>query len=433
VRFVLYFNGPAKTPVDITLELLSVEAVREDGQQFPVLTHPVSISSLEVVARQLLLAESFLPQGRYKKLRLVIPKARLRRGGKGIDLAVPPEGFLMPVNFEIKSGEATPLFMTWNVERAIEQEAFLRPAFRFAGRGKELRGVIAYVSNEESNTLSVIDRSTDRVVDVVGVGNRPKGIVVSPDTSRAFVVNSHSHTLTVLDVKNNRVLHTVNLEIGGRPSDLVITPDGETLYVTNTFLNTVSAIDSVSFQTLETIPVGRRPVALALDSKGARLLVANHGSNTVSVIDTRNNRVTTTISVEFKPAWIAINPTAAQAFVVHLRSPLLSIISLSTLRVTRTTNIGTAAAVLPDGITGRVFAAIVRRNRLALFDINLNTELDSVAVGEDPHRMALDANRGKLYVVNRSSDSVTVIDRNTRRVRATIPVGKLPYAIAIVR
>ena len=53
-------------------------------------------------------------------------------------------------------------------------------------------------------------------------------------------------------------------------------------------------------------------------------------------------------------------------------------------------------------------------------------------VGEEPRYLALEPDREKLYVVNRGSGTVTVIDRFSRRVRATIQVGKRPYAIAIV-
>jgi len=432
-RLVLYLNGPSKTPWNLTLELVSVEALREDGASFPILTEALRLNSLDVVGRQLLLAETFLPQGRYEKLRLRIPTARLHQEGKGIDLAVPPEGFLLPVGFEIRPAEATPLFLTWEVERTIEREAFLRPAFTFEGRARTPRGVIAYVSNEGSDTVSVIDRSTDRVVDVILVGKAPRGIAISPDTSRAFVVNSGSSTLSILDVNTNRVLHTVNLEAGASPSDLAIAPDGRTLYVVNTALNTVSALDPVSFQTLQTIPVGLQPVALALAPRGALLLVANSGSHTVSVVDTSRHLVVTTIPVEFQPVWVAVEPTGALAFVAHQGSPRLTILSLSTLRVVKTVNGGIATAVLPDETTGRVFLARGGLNRVSFFDVNLNAELDSVAVGADPYRLALDPDRGKLYVVNRGSDSVTVLDRASRRIRAVIPVGRHPSAIAVVR
>ncbi len=435
--FVLFLNGPPKTPFSITLDLAAMEAVREDGTAYPLLTQPKQIESLSVVERQILLAEAFLPPGKYREISMRIPKARLARGGQTTDLSVPPEGFLLPASFEVRPGETAPLFMNWNVEQSVEGQVFLRAAFTFSGPVMDLRGVLAYVTNEDSDTVVIIDRSTDRVINVIEVGNRPRGIVVSPllspDSSRAFVVNSGSNNLTILDVKNQKVLHTANLEIGANPSAIAISPDGRTLYIANTALNSVSVMDASSFQTIQLIPVGQRPMALALDPNGTTLLVANMVGNSVSVIDTRRNTVTATIPVEFQPVWVAVEPSGTRAFVAHLRSLRLAVISLATLQVETRANVGAAAAVLPDPATGRLFIALPTQNRLSYFDANINAELASTAVGREPHRLALDNDRGKLYVVNQGSDSVTVVEKDTRRVRTEIPTCKRPYDIAIIR
>jgi YVTN family beta-propeller protein len=74
-----------------------------------------------------------------------------------------------------------------------------------------------------------------------------------------------------------------------------------------------------------------------------------------------------------------------------------------------------------------------QQNRVALFDMNLNVELGSVQVGAKPFRIALDPTRDKLYVVNREGGSVTVLDRVSRRVERTIPVGKRPYGVVVLR
>jgi len=81
----------------------------------------------------------------------------------------------------------------------------------------------------------------------------------------------------------------------------------------------------------------------------------------------------------------------------------------------------------------RVFVALLSGNRLGLFDPSIDAELSSVAVGKEPNRLALDADREKVYVVNRGSDSVTVVDRNSRLVISEIPTTKRPFGIAIVR
>lgn len=433
-RFVLYLNGPPKSPLQVMFELTAIEAERDVGVRAPVPLAPVRIDSLEVVDRQRLLAEAFLPPGRYRTLVLRIAKARTRQEGTWLDLAVPPEGFAVGVDFEIRTGQATPLFMTWDVSRTIEREVFLRPAFAFEGRAQELRRVLAYVTNEGSDTVSVIDRFTDRVVDVIEVGRAPRGIVVAPDKSRAFVVNALSQSLAVLDVNTNRVVHYTNLEAGAASADLAITPDGRTLYLTNTALNSVSAISTSSFQTLETIPVGLRPVALAMSPQRAQLLVANSGTNTVSVVDTARNVVAATLTVDFQPAAPAIDAGGTLALVPHLASPRLAVVSLTGLQVVRTVNPGPAAAALLDTdlAPSRVFLAQPRVNRVSFFDITLNAERDAIPVGDDPHRLVLDPEREKVYVVNRGSGDVTVIDKHSHRVRTTIQVGQRPYAMAIV-
>ncbi|MBI4522602.1 MAG: beta-propeller fold lactonase family protein [Deltaproteobacteria bacterium] len=417
----------------MTIELASMEAIRQDGTSYPIVPRLKSIESLNIVDRQILLAETFLPPGKYREFRIRIPKARLIRGSETVDLAVPPDGFSLGVDLEMSAGETTPLFMSWNVEESIERQVFFRPAFAFIGRTKEPRGVLAYVTNEDSNSVTIIDRSIDRVIDVIEVGVRPKGIVVSPDSSRAFIVNSGSHSLTILDLRDQKILHTANLEIGANPSDVAIHPEGRTLYIANTALNSVSVVDSASFQTIDLIPVGQRPASLALDPGGTTLLVANSGDNTVSVIDTRRNRISTTVPVEFQPVWVAVDSSGTRALVAHLRSLRLVMISLSSLQVERKVNVGIAAAAVPDGNSPRVFIALPTQNRLSYFDLNIDGEIGSVTVGREPSSLALDRDRGKVYVVDRGSDSITVVERDTRRKRTEIPTGKRPYDIAIVR
>ncbi len=433
-RVVVYLNGPAQSPLPVAFDLVSIEAVRADGTRAPVSTPPTTVNSLEIVGRQRLLAEGFVPYARYTGLALGIARARVRQEGRWTDLSVPTEGVVLPGEFEVRRGEASALFLTWDVGRAIEGEAFFRPAFAVEGRAQELRGVLAYVTNEAADTMSVIDRDTDRVVSVLEVGRGPKGVTVSTDATRAYVVNSAAHTLTVIDVNMGRVIHTTNLEVGAGASDIVVTPDGGTLYVSNTALSSVSAISATSFQLLRSVPVGLRPIFLAVVPNRPLLLAVNTASHDLSAIDTARNVVVATVPLDLQPSGVAVDAGGTQAFVSHLGSPRLSVVSLSSFRVVRTANAGAASSVLldRDGNIGRVFLPQPRAPRLSVFNVTLNAEIGVVEVGAQPRDMALDTDREKLYVVNRGSNSVTVVDRNSQRVRATIQVGKGPYAIAIV-
>src|SRR5258708_19237662 len=54
------------------------------------------------------------------------------------------------------------------------------------------RGPRVYVSNEDSNNISVIDSATDEVTGTIFVGKRPRGIRLSPDGKMLFVALSGS-------------------------------------------------------------------------------------------------------------------------------------------------------------------------------------------------------------------------------------------------
>jgi len=55
--------------------------------------------------------------------------------------------------------------------------------------------------------------------------------------------------------------------------------------------------------------------------------------------------------------------------------------------------------------------------------------MGTIAVGSSPRSLALDPEARKLYVVNRGSDSISVIDKTTKKEEQDIPVGKRPYGI----
>lgn len=433
-RVILYLNGPPKTPVDLSMQVTGIQVVREDGTVWPVVQESRELRSLEIVGRQIQLGEGAVPPGRYTHIVLTVGRAWLRQEGKVVDLSVPSEGLKVAFRLEVSPRQVLPLFLTWRVDESVEREVFLRPVFVVESRQPELRGLMAYVTNEGSDSVAVIDRAQERVVSVIEVGQGPRGIVLHPDSSRAYVVNNRSDSLSVIDVKTNRILHTVNLEVQGRATDVAITPDGRTLYVANTGLNTISAIDAISFQTLASIRVGNEPRGLAVDPQGGRLYVANSLDSTLSVIDTARQQVVATAAVEARPYALALDESGIRLFVGHLGSANLLVLSPVTLRPLRSVHVGLGVvAIIPELTPNRLFVAQQDTNQVLVFDTQLGVEVGRFPRTAGPRNLALDVDRGKLYVVNRAEDSVGIYDRVSRRPAATIQVGRQPYAIAIVR
>ena len=97
--------------------------------------------------------------------------------------------------------------------------------------GRAEAGPTAWVSNEKDNTLSVIDVGTLEVVDTIPVGQRPRGIVFSPDYATLYICASDSDAVQVLDVATRKIV--ADLPSGADPEFFALDPDGRHLYIAN--------------------------------------------------------------------------------------------------------------------------------------------------------------------------------------------------------
>jgi YVTN family beta-propeller protein len=85
---------------------------------------------------------------------------------------------------------------------------------------------------------------------------------VTPDGSKVYVTNVNSNTVSVIDTATNTVIATI--PVGTTPQGVAVTPDGSKVYVANSDSNTVSVIDTATNTVSATTPVGSYPVAFGV-------------------------------------------------------------------------------------------------------------------------------------------------------------------------
>src|SRR3981081_1798723 len=113
---------------------------------------------------------------------------------------------------------------------------------------------LAYVSNEKSNTVSVIDTAKWEVVRTIKVGQRPRGIEFTRDQKYVLVAVGDDDTIQMIDTKTNQIADS--LPSGPDPELFVQDATGKTLYVANENDNTVTIIDLEKRVRLGAIPRG---------------------------------------------------------------------------------------------------------------------------------------------------------------------------------
>lgn len=285
----------------------------------------------------------------------------------------------------------------------------------------------AYITNQTENTVSVINVTTNTVIDTISVGANPCGVEVSPDGKNVYVINNDDNTVNVINTFYNSI--TATIPVGVEPRGICISPDGSKLYVTNNQDNTLNVIDAHTNNVIATVPVGYRAYGVAISPDGSKVYVTNHSALSVHILNTATNTVSDTIPVGSGPLGIAFSLDGLKAYVANLYSNSISVINTTTQTVSATIPVGAepwCIAIHPDG--SKIYVTNFLSNTVSVINTATNTVSTSVNVGLNPTGISISPDGSKVYVVNHNDNTVTVINTLTNTVMSTITVGSIPLA-----
>jgi YVTN family beta-propeller protein len=80
------------------------------------------------------------------------------------------------------------------------------------------------VASRGSNTVVVINATTNTVTTSIPVRNTPNGIAITPDGTKVYVINFLADTVSVIDTATNLVSTTVDLQ-AEEPAYVTVSPD----------------------------------------------------------------------------------------------------------------------------------------------------------------------------------------------------------------
>jgi YVTN family beta-propeller protein len=137
-----------------------------------------------------------------------------------------------------------------------------------------------------SGTVSVIDTTSLTVLKTIEVGLHPTGMTLSPAGDRVYVTNANSDTVSVISTLTDAVIGTLCVGglgsgealLGGSPNAVTVSPDGQTLFVANAAQNAIAVVDANprgGEAVRGLIPTGWYPTAITLDESGSRLFIAS--------------------------------------------------------------------------------------------------------------------------------------------------------------
>lgn len=243
---------------------------------------------------------------------------------------------------------------------------------------------LIYVPNSESSSVDVIDPATGKIIHHYPVGRNPQHVVPSYDLKTLFVLNDQSNSVTEIDPATGRLGKTIPVT---DPYNMYFTPDGNYAIVVEEARQTLAFRDPHTMALRETVPVDCQGIDhLDFSANGRYLLASCEFSGKMMKLDVAAHKV---------DGYLALGPHASPQDV----------------------------RVSPDG---RVFYVADRyKAGVWLIDGDALKIVGFLPTAPDAHGLYLGRDSYELYVTNRNSSSISVIDTQTRKVTAT---WLLPHA-----
>ena len=346
----------------------------------------------------------------------------------------------------------------------------------------------AYVTNQGSATVTVLDVVNVRLDRELPVAPNPVAVAASPTRNEVYVLNAGMQpgqgSISVIDTEHNALAATI--AVGRDPDSIDVDTNGKLAYVANRGSNSVTVVDLEARRAKAQIGVGEEPDAASLSPDGKTLVVANRGGNSVTLIDAETATLRTVIEgcpgavspvilpdsskafvacsgghqvmaialarsqhatdsqpatsdklealmdVGRAPVHLALKPDGGEVFVSNSLSDSVSEIYATTDEVGDTYMIGEDPVM---GLASRDNALLYEANLhspyITVYSIDDGKRIGKVNVGDGPTAMAFSDAGHLLFVVDSRSDDVAVVRTATRSLFTMLPAGRNPGAIAV--
>lgn len=306
-----------------------------------------------------------------------------------------------------------------------------------------------YTSDQFSNTVSVVDPSTNEVLGVMKLGEQipanlsplyrgqllVHGMGFSPDHKTLAVISIGSNSVSFIDTESNAVKHVTY--VGRSPHEAFFRPDGKEIWVSVRGENYISVLDGQSFTENGRITVPNGPGMTIFFPDGRYGYVCSSFSPETVVIDTATKEIVGRVKQEspFCPD-IAATPDGRQVWLTLKDVGKVMVFDakppFSVLKVIDTGPITNHVNIVRNPKGQFAYVTIGGLNEIKVFDTSDYKQVATIPVGSLPHGLWPSGDGSRVYVGLENADAATVVDTATNKVIATIPVGQAPQGVAYV-
>jgi YVTN family beta-propeller protein len=307
-----------------------------------------------------------------------------------------------------------------------------------------------YTAEQTSNTISVIDPSTNKYLGSIHLGEDVPvavsplyrgellvhGLGFSPDHKTLDVISIGSNSVTLIDTETNTVKGKVY--VGRSPHEGFFTPDGKELWVAVRGEDYVSVIDPLQLKEIRRIKTANGPGMVLFRPDGKYAFVPSSFTPEMDVIDMATDEVVARVpqvspfspnlAVDQDEVWFTLKDSG-KVQIVSAKEPFPVLATLETGPITN-------HVTFVDNAAGHfTYISVGGKDEVLVYTRDVGADAKLVATiktGDLPHGIWGSGDGSQVYVGMENGDAVQAIDTATNKIVATIPVGQLPQALVYV-
>ena len=293
---------------------------------------------------------------------------------------------------------------------------------------------LVYVPNSDSNTVSVINPRTYKVIDQFPVGVNPQHVVPSYDLKTLWVNNDQGNSLTAIDPRTGRPGRTVPVT---DPYNLYFTPDGRYAIVVSERRGRLDFRDAHTMKLHHSLPVPcSGPNHMDFDADGRYLLLSCEFDGRVVKVDVANEKVVGSMTLDpgGMPQDVKLSPDGNDFYVADMMRGGVWIVDAGRLRKSGFIPTGAGAHGL---YVSRDSRSLYVSNRMEgsvsviSFASRKTMQKWRIPGGGSPDMGGVSADGRVLWLAGRYNAVVYAFNTRTGKVIAKIPVGNGPHGLCV--
>jgi len=290
--------------------------------------------------------------------------------------------------------------------------------------GPALAGSFAFVTNQNSSDLSILDLENRREISRIPVDGEPAGIAVSAPLNAFFTVSPESKTVRRFSLATCEI--EAAAELPGGPTGIAVAPRPGLAFVSDWYNARVFVLDAGDLSRIGELETGGAPAGLAVAANGSWLASADRDSNQVSIFNLPDLTLRARIPVGERPFGIAVDPQG-RIHAANVGTDDVTVIDPESTEIVATVPVGAR----PYGVAfarGRAFTTDQYADTVSVYRLTDFAPEGSIEVGEYPEGID-ETPDGRLVVsTNWFSNTVSLIDPASLDVIGEIGTGDGPRA-----